>query len=364
MKRATFSLFFALSSAVLSSASLAGAAPYAPDNHKRINMTTLSPRLEQIFSKTKPVCFGRFIIDVPATANVVFGRMTIDFEVSHFTDEAGMADEHIAKQLLKLEEEKFVTRRMNTSDSLYGKVVDDGVPGQKTFVGAGSDSYRLSSYVPIGADLFVFDANSLPDTEKVRQRIEKAIAVARKLRARAEEDVPVEPGICLEGGFITLNPTFENISMGIRLAELPDVHLSISTIKNRDEPYEYDKLEFRLQTAQRNAIEEGKGELYRRIKFFRRAPRQMGDWIGEEALARMPSEKGSFAGHQFQFYAMGAANDVLRPAADVQLDTGVSGNKTKARPPSVTDDEAVALWDRLTSTIRARPTTPMATAKK
>ncbi|MBC7656957.1 MAG: hypothetical protein H7147_07270, partial [Frankiaceae bacterium] len=50
--------------------------------------------------------------------------------------------------------------------------------------------------------------------------------------------------------------------------------------------------------------------------------------------------------------------------ADVQLDTGVAGNSTKAKPPSVTDDEAVALWDRLTASIRARPTTPLTTAKK
>lgn len=327
-------------------------------------MTTLSPRLEKIFAQTKPVCFGRFIIDVPATAIVVFGRMTVDFEIGHFSGEASLADRHIAKQILKLEEENYLYKDMNTPGSLYGKVLNDGIPGQRTFIGAGDDSYRLSSYVPIGADLFVFDSNSLPNTEKVRQRIEKAVAVARQLRARPEGDIPIEPGICLEGGFVNLNPTFENISMGIRLVELPDVHLSISTIKNRGEPDEHDKLEFRLHTAQRSAIQEGKGELYKRIKFFRRAPRQMSDWMGEEALARMPGEKGSFAGHQFQFYAMGVANDVLRPAADVQLDTGVSGNKTMAKPPSVTDDEAVALWDRLTNTIRARPTGPATTAQK
>ena len=327
-------------------------------------MTMLSPRVEHLFAKTKPVCFGRFIIDVPATAIVVFGRMTIDFEVGHFPNEADMADQHIAQQVMKLEEEKFVTRRMNTPDSLYGKIVADSKNGQKTFVGASSDSYRLSSYVPIQKDLFVFESNSLPNTEKVRQRIEKAGVFARQLRFRADEEIPTEPGICLEGGFINLKPNFENISIGVRLAELPDVHLSISTIKNRDEPEEYDKLEFRLKMAEQNAIQEGKGELYKRIKFFRRAPRQMGDWIGEEALARMPAEKRSFAAHQFQFYAMGAADDIFRPAADVQLDTGVSGNATKAKPPSVTDEEAVALWDRLTGSIRARPTTPISTAQK
>lgn len=364
MKQALLSRFFALTCSALISASFAGAAPRTPDNLKRTNMTTLSARLEQIFAKTKPVCFGRFIIDVPETATVVFGRMTVDFEIGHFPGEASMADKHIARQVLKLDEEKFLNRRMNTPDSLYGKIVEDGIPGQKTFVGARPDSYRISSYVPVGADLYIFEANGIDNTKEVKKEIAAVGSIARRLRIRSESDIPVEPGICLEGGFVNLNPTYENISMGVRLAELPDVHLSISTLKNGDEADEYAKLEFRLKGAERNAIQAGKGELYKRIQFLRRAPRQMGDWIGEEALARMPAEKGGFASHQFLFYAMGAANDILLPVADVQLDTGVSGNATKARPPSVTDDEAIAIWDRLTGSIRARPTTPMSTARK
>ena len=128
-------------------------------------MTTLSPRLEQIFAKTKPVCFGRFIIDLPASATVVFGRMTVDFEIGHLPGEAGTADSRISKQVLKLEKEDFLYKDMNTPGSLYGQVLNDGVPGQKTFVGAGDDSYSLSSYVPLGADLFVFQTNGIANTK-------------------------------------------------------------------------------------------------------------------------------------------------------------------------------------------------------
>jgi hypothetical protein len=364
MKKTLLRRYFALFCVAFLGATSVSAAPYLSENLKRPKMTTLSPRLEHIFAQTKPICFGRFVLDVPATAIVVFGRMTVDFEVWHFPDEAHMVDKHIAKQMLKLDEEKFLNRRMNTPGSLYGKTVEDGVRGQKTFVGARADSYRISSYVPVGGDLYVFETNSISNTEEVKKEIAEVGVIAHRLRARADTEIPTEPGICLEGGFIDFNPIYENISIGVRLAEFPDVHLSISTLKNRYEPDEYAKLEVRLQSAERDAIQEGKGELYKRIKFFRRAPRQMGDWIGEEALARMPAEKGSFSSHQFQFYAMGAANDILRPVADVQLDTGVAGNSTKAKPPSVSDEEAVALWDRLTGSIRARPTILVTAAKK
>jgi hypothetical protein len=51
---------------------------------------------------------------------------------------------------------------------------------------------------------------------------------------------------------------------------------------------------------------------------------------------------------------LGAVNDAYHPELDVQLDTGVKHNSKAAIKPSLTDDEAVALWDRLIRSIRVR----------
>lgn len=40
---------------------------------KTPNMTALTPRLQTVFEKTKTVCFGRFMVDVPASATVAWG---------------------------------------------------------------------------------------------------------------------------------------------------------------------------------------------------------------------------------------------------------------------------------------------------
>jgi len=40
---------------------------------------------------------------------------------------------------------------------------------------------------------------------------------------------------------------------------------------------------------------------------------------------------------------------------DLSLHTGVKGNTTGGTRPSITDDEAVLLWDRLTTSVRPRP---------
>jgi hypothetical protein len=346
---------------VILSASFAIASIHSSAHFKRLNMTPLSPRLEQIFAQTKTVCFGRFVIDVPATATVVFGRMTVDSEIDRYPGEAGMADRHIAERITKIDQDEFFNKDMNTPGSLYRHVLDGAIAGQKTVVGANNDAYQIYSYVPVGTDLFLFEVGSMRETEEVRQEIASIESIARQLRARADDEVPAEPGICLDGGFINMNPEFENISMGIRLAEFPDVHLSIETLKNRESVAEYERLETRLKAAEREAGQDGLTALYSSIKFFRRAPRKIGDWDGEEALARMPAEKGKGESHhQFLFYAVGAKNDIMRPVADVQLDTGADGYETGARPPSLSDEEAVALWDKLTGSIRGRPTAPSA----
>ncbi|WP_371850727.1 T6SS immunity protein Tli4 family protein [Pseudoduganella violaceinigra] len=50
-------------------------------------------------------------------------------------------------------------------------------------------------------------------------------------------------------------------------------------------------------------------------------------------------------------------NNPMLPAFDIALDTGVKGNRTSGSIPSITDEEAVYLWDRLTASIRPRPVT-------
>jgi hypothetical protein len=168
------------------SASFAIASIHSSAQFKRLNMTPLSPRLEQIFAKTKTVCFGRFVIDVPATATVVFGRMTVNSEIDHYPGEAGMADKHIAERLAKVDEDKFLNSDMNTPGSLYRQVLEGGVAGQKTVVGADEDSYQIYSYVPVGADLFLFESKRLWQTEKVKQKIASIESIARQLRARRQ----------------------------------------------------------------------------------------------------------------------------------------------------------------------------------
>jgi hypothetical protein len=326
----------------------------SPVSFKGSNMNFLSLRLQPLFEKTKTVCFGRFLVDVPALATVVYGPSGIDGgDIARYPNEADDFTHHIAEQLSEFEKEReFLDKEFINEHPLFGKVADGIMPAQKLVYGTVNyASYSINSYIKIGPDLFVQRAVSAISEDRTISELNR---VARHLRLRGDQEIPDEAGICLDGAFLPLGvpePEFEGVALGIRLKEFPDVHFSIEVNKNRNFLIESSRLEPRLKAAEKDA-----GSKYSRIVFLRRGERQLGQWHGEEALARMPAQEKSSDAHKFLFLSLGAVKDPFQPKLDIHLDTGVIDNKTANAHPSLSDEEAVALWDKLITSIRVRPT--------
>lgn len=319
-------------------------------------MTALSARLLPLFEKTKTVCFGQFLVEVPANATVVFGPTDVDFPIEHYRGGAEKITQLVAKKLAEVEvDRRFLDEEDVVKLSLFGKVIDGTTPGQKLVFGSKDHVfYSIDSFIPIGDDLFVQRAGSAVSKDDSVKSLNTA---AKLLRLRADDEVPSEPGTCIEGGFVAWQPEFERASIGVRLAEFPDVHFSVEVIKNQEFLIESSALEPRLEQA----AKEG-GNWYSRVKFFRRGPHQLGNWKGFEALAHKPAQEKTTESHEFAFVSLGAVRDSLQPELNIKLDTGVKDNQTASVKPSITDEEAVALWDKLTSSIRVRPTAPKQSA--
>ena len=339
-----------------------------PSTLRKPDMTALSPRLQPLFGKTKTVCFGQFVLDLPATAAVVYGPAEIDADINRYPGDARKIEEYVNERLKKIEEDRDLIlldakEQILGNGSMYGKVIDGAVPGQKQVIGASQGAYRIHSYVPIGRDIFVLESSHInPKGDELQREITHINTVATRLRGRADDEVPSEPGSCIDGGFVAGPAEFENVTLGVRLSEFPDVHFSIRVSKNLLYLSEVSELESRLKRGEQAARLEGDGAFYARIKFFRRAPRKLGAWNGFEALARKPARKDASESHEFLCYSIGALNDTLQPVLDVQLDTGVQGNSSAGKPPSITDEEAVALWDKLLGSLRPRPAGPKTSA--
>ncbi len=364
---------------VLVLATLAALTAYAvgwfdrtPESFKKPNMTALSSRLQPLFEKTKTVCFGRFLIDVPATATVVYGPVNASTRIERLPDEGDKLGEYVAKRETELKGQLRYPRTKGLNR--YKKTLDGAIPGQKIVVGFrdfDGSFFKVESYIRLGLDLYIQETEAPVEpynlSGQVKKRneissledaIEDLNAAARNLHARADDDVPTAPGVCLDGAFLDDSSgwlTHETIPFGVRLKEFPDVHFSIQTIRNQGDLIESSALEPRIKQAEEDANRMGMGHWYGRIKVFRRGERQIEGWTGYEALAHLPAQEDVSAHHDFKFMGLGHPTDPLKPKLDVQMQTGVADNTIGNSHPSITDEEAVALWDKLTSTIRVRP---------
>lgn len=322
-------------------------------------MATNTPRIERLFSKTKSLCVGRFLLDVPENTIVTYGPSETPWPITTHVGKANETDAIIATRLGEIENEKrFASGLLRSKETFVGRIIDGAAPGQKIVFGVssgGTGIYRIDSYILINEDLFVQRASAIPiDKDEVIQNL-NAIAIA--LRSRVASDVPTAPGVCIEDGFVTETDalSYEAVNLGVRLAEFPDVHFSVSLTK-KDELVESDALEPRLRQAEEIARREGHAAWYARIKMLRRGYRTLGKWRGFEILARKPAQATEEESHEFAFLSQGEPNNPYLPVLDLELHSGVQGNQIGGVRPSVTDDEAVEIWDRLISSIRVRPT--------
>lgn len=326
-----------------------------------ISMNPSISRVQALLAKTKTVCFGRFLIDIPADATVVYGPAEVEAPITFYKDQANTLDERLARRLAEIEKERrFLMKEDIPKLPLFGKVINGSRPGQKIVFGSKDQvSYAIHSFIPIEKDIFIQDLSALPEEDEI-PTLNK---ISSHLRLRADNEIPSEFGMCIEGGFVPLEHDRERITLGIRLKEFPDVHLSIDAHKNLNNLRTDDSPRLLREQARAAAEQDGLGAIFAQTRILRQGPRKLNTWDGEEIALRTPVYKDNKSVHEFRFHSVGAINDHLHPELDIRFDSGVQGNQKASVDPSITDEEALELWDRLISTIRIRkPSDAISTA--
>ena len=309
------------------------------------------------FLSVKPVCFGRFLVDVPLNAEVVYGPAEFDGTVHVFEEMAGSLNELVAREVADVEGERYVLGTRKDDLPRYGEVISGPLPGQRTVIGAPDfATYTATSFVTKEPHLFILSAGGSADEKPLLALVNRTAA---SLRVRKPDEIPYEPGFCVDGGFIPLTAEFENIKMGIRFKRFPDVHFSNRASKNQEFLPQGGMLEERMASALEDALPKQR-LWFNKISYLRRGERTLLTWKGEEVLARLPAQEGAKESHQFHFKSVGEIHDPMRPELDVELISGAKENERGAVTPSLNDAQMLALWDTLTATIRPRPITPPA----
>ncbi len=296
------------------------------------NMTALTPRLQVVFEKTKTVCFGRFVVDVPESAIVAWGESSVDLGIAIYPGDATKTNEAAHKFIDELKNTKAI---YHDYIPLFLSEEHIAQPPGKIITGyEGFDAVNglvINGYFNWNADGIVIDARPLQEDRG--RAISTIKSIAERLRPRRQDEIPSGPGNCLEHAFLADRPeasvesSIEHIRIGFRLKEFPDTHLSIFVGPSNPYHSEGNSLEWQLARRVKEHRAESLTHPLLRSKYFRRGPRQIYEWLnGWEAVSRSPDQPGTYGIHEFVLEVKGVPTDVFKPYADIRMQTGVKGN--------------------------------------
>lgn len=316
-------------------------------------------RVEKLFEHTKTVCVGRFVLDVPETARVTYGPAELPYSIERIIGRGSHLDEIVEKRKQEIfnEDRQLAWGDLASKASLLGKVILGSAPHQKIVFAKSRSSgshYMLQSYQRVGDDIYVQEVVAYGNGYS--DELNDLNSISLLLEPRSDDDKVHRPGICFDGALVRepRDSIFEYVTVGVRLEEFRDVNFSIEMTK-KDRAVPSDALEPRILKAEIEARKSGNGKWYDKVKVFRQGSRQVGNWTGFEYLAWKPALGKEHESHVFAYVAVGEPSNPMLPVLDIALDTGVRGNEIAGGKPSLTDDEALCLWDSLTHSIRARP---------
>ena len=324
-----------------------------------------APRLDDLYTRTKLMCFGRYAVELPAETEQIMGFQEIaggfkSFSRAQYPDPASLLQDLWARE----------QRRSFRAAQMATVIADGPVPGAKYFwffgdeVEKREDVRRLYSVIALGRAVYLYGGMSVKSEGFPPEDLFRRVSsLMRGMRAWDGKSVPREPGVCIEGAFIhEATHRFQEImSSGFAFPSMPDVHFSV--MSNKDASTQDENgigLLESVRLAQRDAGVLGLLGGYP-YTFLRRGKRALhGLWEGEEVLSRSTRDQAL----RFEWQLVGQSGNVARPAhLDISLSTRVRNNRVgAARTSAISEEQAVALWDRLLEGVKFRVAVPGATA--
>jgi hypothetical protein len=301
----------------------------------------------------KTVCVGRFLIDVPKNAIVSFGGTRLGgWSVTVDDDET---DDVFAARLLASETELKTKKNEKGWDSLesvteikigslsgkvwlfdreWGYLVEMGKRVQAT-------SAKVRGFARLQGLSFDFslDAGDSKD-------IPELVKIIKQIRSRDADVIPGEPGFCFENSLVADPFTAdqsESTVMFVGLHSHPDLAIAVRSAAG---------VTAGRTLLQRDAESNFRQEYSKSILNFRMGNRTVNGIYGEELMDRV-RERTGLTRHDFEWEAISKKG---APSIGLEMSTG-HGRPGAPNQSSLSDVEAITLWDKVLSSLRVRPTT-------
>lgn len=318
--------------------------------------------VSQLTNRMKTHCIGRFLIDMPAEAQVEFGQATIDgVNIASFVE----TREEFKKRLAAREAEiRAKPDQQGGNKNLESEQLvesDHGITG-KVFVhsrmvheGTRANGLELERYrnegvaleaLVHGEGISIDLGSDYYDPDQI-WRLPQLVA---QLVPNPDNKIPSQSGFCMDRVYFREPLTAdqgEQIMMFGGIPKHPDVQFMLILAAGL-KPHPHGILE-------RSADSTGALSLWQRMRIskMRAAPREIAGLPGEE-LVRTFAEGNGARVHSFWYEAAGTEHNVLIPHLLFKMDTGKSNNGPV--PSSLSKDAALGLWDRILSSVRLHNT--------
>ncbi|WP_373989469.1 T6SS immunity protein Tli4 family protein [Duganella sp. BuS-21] len=301
----------------------------------------------------KSVCVGRFVLDVPLYAVVSYRPARVSGWNVSTTQESN--EEFYARVRQKKGSlDALKNERGGASLEIFRDVSNEHVKGSiflfdrkwSTLMRSGkeiiSESVAIDALARSNGVSYEFQAE-FRDPSKIDE-LEKILL---QLRSVSESEIPSESGFCFDHGLI-LDPltieSYEYVSVFLGTEEQPDLALSLSSSAG---------INIHRTLLQRHENSPIQREHPLNFHDFHVGPRTINGVAGEEVLQRVREENGTKA-HGFMWESLASNSDVYLPSLVLELDTGL-GRPGEPVNSSLSDAEALALWEKISSSLRRRP---------
>ena len=348
--------------AALAFVGLTGAWAIGEAREKRVTAQRDKDEVARMTQKMTTVCIGRFLVDLPQQTQLELTRPRIDgFDISSFDEPEAEFQARLIQRERRLRaapdrlggnKNLESVREVKTDNGVVGKIF---VHGRTVREGTRSKGMELERYrfehVAIEALVhgqgmsFDLSANKYdPD------QIDKLAKLVAKLVPNRDSSVPTEPGFCVNRAWFRDPLTAdqgEEIMMHAQMPSHPDLRFLL-ILAAGSKPDEQSLLE-------RSADVDAKMSPFEKTRVFnlRADRRTIGGINGDELVTRY-AEKNDATVYTFWWEVNGTADNVLIPHLSFTMETGKGSNGPV--PSSLSQDAAMALWDRISWSIRLRPT--------
>lgn len=301
----------------------------------------------------KTLCVGRFVFEVPNKATVAYrGARISGWEISSWVETDNEFLVRISNEEMKLKSQ--TNERGAASLEQVVDVKNDTVHGRifvfnRTWLEMFNFGIKEKTQaVSVVALLRIRDVTySFHSEYKADGDVRKLEKLILQLGWRKDDELPRRPGFCFGRGFLAEplsadQSEFTAVFLGLK--QHPDLAIALSSYAGINQ----DK-----SLLQREAENEIKQQYSRRFHVLRLGARAINGIPGEEVLDRVDEPNGSVL-HGFMWESITKKDDVYRPVLALELHTG-RGKPGQPVNSSLSDSEVLALWERISGSLRVRP---------